>query len=221
MSDMIPSRVLAATLPRPARFRDRQFWWTQGLVAAAAVAVYGFDGLIERDLLVGGLHDIPVMLFLVPVLYAALAYGREGAVLTALWSAVIVAPHSWLVSHEQYEWLGDLGTMLTVMVAGMFLAVRTEAEREARRRAEEVSDRLRLLNELGAVFDRPLAVPMLLQELADRLSDGLRLDSVWVRHSDGAEGDVVFARSGNGDAGAVDAASAAALVAQAAGRLPP
>lgn len=214
-----PARAAGAVRPRPIRLRDREFWGTQALIAGAAALVYGFDGLISDDMIAGGLHDIPIMFFVVPVLYAALAYGLEGAILTTFWAALIVTPHTWFVSHERYEWLGDMGTMFTVLVAGTFLAIRTEAEREARRKAEEVSERLRLLNDLAAVFDRPLASSALLQELADRLGTSLSLDSIWVQQPGDAHSEAVFVTDRESGGAPVDPTRADALAREAAGRV--
>lgn len=176
------SRALARVRPHRARWHDRAFWRTQALVVGALVVLYGFDVLFHDAGFARGVHDLPVMLFLAPVLYAAIAFGLEGALLTALWCAFLVAPHSVFVARDDLEWVGDIGTLTVITVTGMFLAFRVEKEREARLRAESVSDRLGLLNELATAFDRPMDTAQLLQELVDRLSGSLELDQAWVRY---------------------------------------
>ncbi len=179
----IPLRVLRAVRPRRARFTEREFWWTQALIAASSTIVYGQHLFFDSHADVGGFHDIPAMTYIAPVMYAALAYGLEGAILTSLWVTVITAPHMARFETGESEWLGTLGTLTIVTVTGAFLAFRVERERDERVRAEAVSERLRLLNELAEVFDRSQVVPPVLQELADRLRRGLRLDFVWVRYT--------------------------------------
>lgn len=216
----IPGRRLASVRPRRIRLRDPAFWWTQALVIASVGIVYGFDIAFHHDGLAGGLHDIPIIFIIVPVLYAALAFGLEGAILTSLWCAILVTPHSIIVAGEDYEWLGDVGTLSVISVTGAFLAFRVEREREERLHAESISERLRFLNELASVFDRPLDAPQLLQELVDRLRNNLQLDLAWVRYEPGEHpAHIHVATSGEAEAAGVDpgpvAAAAAELMARA------
>jgi signal transduction histidine kinase len=213
-------RSLTGVRPRRTRLREREFWITQGLVAVAVAVVYGYDAFLRGNLLAGGLHDIPVIVVLAPVIYAALSFGLEGAILTSLWCALLVAPHSIFIGREDYEWLGDTGMLGVITVTGAFLAFRVEREREARRRAESTSERLRFLSELSGVFDRPIDAPRLLQELVDRLRENLELDYAWARYRPtedelqvhpATSGDPSEAGSGTQDV----TASAAELVARA------
>ncbi|MBT5775319.1 MAG: sensor histidine kinase [Dehalococcoidia bacterium] len=182
MTSSATRRVLTNVRPRRIRLRDGNFWRTQALVAFSVIVVYGFDLFFPHEGLAGGLHDIPVITVIAPVLYAALVFGLEGALLTSLWCALLIAPHSIVASGSDYEWLGDAGSLTLISIAGAFLAFRVEREREERRHAESISERLRFLNELAAVFDRPIDAPQLLQELTDRLRLNLELDLAWVRY---------------------------------------
>ena len=216
----IARRGLASARPRRIRLHDPAFWRTQALVLIAVTIVYGFDLLVHGDGIAGGMHDIPVMIFIAPVLYAALVFGLEGALLTSLWCAILTAPHSIFVAGENYEWLGDAGTLTVITITGAFLAFRVEREREARVHAESTSEQLRFLNQLAAIFDGPVDTPQLLQELVDRLRDNLQLDLAWVRYQPGEHaGGVHLATSGDTSAAGPHpesvAASATELMTQA------
>ena len=217
---VIARRGLASVRPRRIRLHDEAFWRTQALVAVAVTVVYGFDVVFHHDGLALGLHDIPVVFVIAPVLYAALAYGLEGAILTSIWCTLLIAPHSVVVAGDDYEWLGDAGTLTVITITGAFLAFRVEREREERLHAESVSERLRFLNELASVFDRPIDGPQLLQELVDRLRSNLQLDLAWVRYEPGENSaHVHLATSGEAAATGVDpepvASAAAELMARA------
>ena len=211
----IARRGLSSIRPQRIRLRDQAFWQTQALVALSVLIVYGFDLLVHGEGIAGGMHDIPVMIFIAPVLYAALVFGLEGALLTSLWCAILTAPHSIFVAGEEYEWLGDAGTLTVITVTGAFLAFRVEREREQRRRAESTSERLRFLNELAGVFDRPTDAPQLLQELVDRLRDNLQLDFVWAHYNPlEHEAIVHLATSGDAVTASVEPRSVAASAAE-------
>lgn len=207
----IARRSLASVRPRRVRLHDEAFWRTQALVGLSVGIVYGFDFFFHSDGLALGLHDIPVTFVIAPVLYAALAYGLEGAILTSVWCAFLVAPHSVIVAGDEYEWLGDAGTLTVITVTGAFLAFRVEREREARVHAESTSERLRFLNQLAAIFDRPIDAPELLQELVDRLRDNLQLDLAWARYEPGEQpAPIHVATSGEAAAGGLNGESVAA-----------
>ncbi len=81
------------------RLHDRRFWVTQALVLTISAA----HTALEATHSLGVLPDLallPVSTFFIPVVYAALNFGVEGAVPTALWCAFLTAPnlvlwHSW------------------------------------------------------------------------------------------------------------------------------
>ena len=74
------------------RLRDRRFWVVQILVVTISVA----HTVLEAPHSLGVLPDVallPVSTYFVPVVYAALNFGVEGAVPTALWSALLTVPN--------------------------------------------------------------------------------------------------------------------------------
>jgi signal transduction histidine kinase len=182
----LPSRLTLALRPHGSRLRDRRFWNTQLLMALALAAIYGYDLLAPSEGAGGGIHDIPVMFLLAPVIYAALVFGFEGALQTSGLAALLTLPHMLMADRTEFEWLGDLGTLVIITLTGAMLAWRVEAERAARRRAEAASRRLKLLNELATASDRIHDVQLLLRSHVSRIRRELALDGAWVIYEGGA-----------------------------------
>ncbi len=76
------------------RLTDRRFWFVQGLILIATGIHLSFDGLEaykgvrSPDLFVVLMYAI----LFVPVVYASLSFGREGAIPTAIWLATLALP---------------------------------------------------------------------------------------------------------------------------------
>ncbi|MEP7017882.1 MAG: hypothetical protein ABI899_07675, partial [Actinomycetota bacterium] len=78
-------------------------------------------------------------LMLIPVLYAALAFGVAGAIATATWASTLFVAH-WIFlstepsigSHLEIE----LVNIAVLMASGIFVGQRVEVEQAARRRTE-------------------------------------------------------------------------------------
>lgn len=113
--------------------RQRQFWIVQALVLtiAAAHALIETTGVIELE----HANFIPVSLFLLPVVYAALAFGLRGSVPTALWCATLTVPNVALWHHGA-DLYGELWQAGLVVAVGIFVGQRVDRERAARADAE-------------------------------------------------------------------------------------
>lgn len=92
------------------------------------------------------IYLLPTTLFLVPVLYAAVTFGRRGAVLTAMWAAILVIPNVALL-HEAADGLGEFLQVAWITVVAVFVGGRVERERSARREAEFREQRQRASEE--------------------------------------------------------------------------
>lgn len=92
------SRILTWIEDRDVPVRDPRFWAIQAMVLATDV---GHLVLEEVQVLVGEheLYLLSVSVLLIPVVYAALAFGLRGAVPTVLWAFMLSLPeislHSW------------------------------------------------------------------------------------------------------------------------------
>ncbi len=121
------------------RLRDRRFWIVQALVFGIAVIHTSLEAR-------GSLHNtpeylLPISTYFIPVLYAALSFGLEGAVPTTLWCVVLSVPNIYLFHHgaERYGVAAQL-TLLVLM--GTVVAVKVDRERRAKLAAQAANRRL-------------------------------------------------------------------------------
>jgi two-component system sensor histidine kinase DegS len=119
--------------PYRPRFRDRHFWVIQGSV----IAIVALHYLTELDLFAPDLESslfIPVTLFFIPVMYAALKFGFIGSVATAAWATVVTIPNI-VLFHHGLAVLGETFQLLIVNAAAVFLGYWVGRERMARQLA--------------------------------------------------------------------------------------
>ncbi len=163
----------------PNRLRERRFWNVQLLVLMATLPHYiietaGYTNPFET------LHGLAITVYIIPVLYAALTYGWEGAILTALWAAALTSPSTWIWHRSGFHWFTELGQLAVTLPVGMLVAWRVDRETNERLRAEKTSASLRLLNEVGEILSHTLDVEQQLPRVVQRLLTGLSLESVWL-----------------------------------------
>ncbi|MBI5285055.1 MAG: hypothetical protein HY874_08190 [Chloroflexi bacterium] len=175
-----PFRGAAEPLRRlPDRLRDRRFWNIQLMVFAATAPHYlietaGFTNPFET------FHGLAITLYVIPLLYAALAFGWEGAILTALWVTLLTSPSMWVWHRSSYHWVTEVGQLAITLPAGMMVAWRVDLESKQRRRAEQTSASLALLNEIGERLSHKLEVEQELPAVLERLLLGLPVDAAWL-----------------------------------------
>ena len=163
----------------PQRLRDRRFWHIQALVLIATAPHYvietlGYTNPFET------LHGLAITLYIIPLLYAALNFGWEGAILTALWGVGVTSPSIWLWHRSELHWFTELGQLAVTLPVGILVAWRVELETKQRLRAEKTSASLRLLNEIGEILSHTLEVEQRVPQVLRRLLMGLSLESVWL-----------------------------------------
>jgi len=194
--------LMQRTLPR-GRWKDRialwappirqtQFWVVQLLVLSIA----GAHTLIETTEAVdlGHANFIPVSLFLLPVIYAGMAFGLRGSGPTALWCAALTIPNA-LLFHPGAEAYGELWQAGLVVAVGIFIGQRIDRERaarivaERRQREQQASetkyrtvfdsagDAILLVNGGSVIFDANAAACQLLGKTSKELR-GQRLQHV-------------------------------------------
>lgn len=140
--------------PLARRLRDPVFWLIQAAVLLISVIHYAW----EVGWLFGGpsngltpAHHMPVVLYLIPVVFAGLTYGWEGGVLTGLWAGALASINIFSFSLHDFEWVLEATFVLLVIGIGIVMALPVERERKQRQRAEAAVGRLQLLNELANV----------------------------------------------------------------------
>lgn len=140
------------------RLRDRRFWVVLALVVTIAI----IHDIVEAT---GAFHDVglpyfvPISMFLVPVIYAALNFGFVGAVATALLAAIITAPN-FILWHHGLERFGVIFQTLIVVAVAYFLGSRVDREKSALQRAEAAATALKASNikYRGLLDSSPVAI---------------------------------------------------------------
>lgn len=115
------------------RLREPRFWVVQALVVLVTVAHLLVE-VVEPEGL-SAVYFVPATLYFVPVLYASLNFGREGAIPTAIWSGLLAIPNV-LFLHSRIERVGELVQIVAMVAIGSLVALRVDREAAARRRAE-------------------------------------------------------------------------------------
>ncbi len=163
----------------PQRIREPRFWHIQALVAIATVPHYLIESLGYTNP-AGNEHGLAITLYILPLLYAALSFGWEGAILTALWAAFLTSPSTWIWHRSGLHWFTELGQLMVTLPVGILVAWRVDLEAKQRRRAEETSASLRLLNDIGEILSHTLEVEQQIPHVLRRVLSGLSLESVWL-----------------------------------------
>lgn len=155
------------------RLRNRHFWRVQGVIGAIAAFHLAteapYPGFPDSHL-----HHLAPALYVFPIIYASLRFGREGGLLTGLWCALLIAPNVIIWHRGSLEWLVEV-TQVTVAVAvGLALSTRVDQEAAARRSAQEMAGRLQLVNRqvVRAHEDERLRIS---RELHDDTMQGMAL----------------------------------------------
>jgi signal transduction histidine kinase len=165
-------------------------------VQLLVLSIAGAHTLIETTEAVdlGHANFIPVSLFLLPVIYAGLAFGLRGSGPTALWCAALTIPNA-LLFHPGAEAYGELWQAGLVVAVGIFIGQRIDRERAARIDAERrqreqqasenkyrtvfdsAGDAILLVNGDSVIFDANTAAGQLLGQTSKELR-GQRLQHV-------------------------------------------
>jgi signal transduction histidine kinase len=177
----------------PARIRERRFWEVQALLLVATVPHYALEALGYTNP-AETMHSVAITLYILPLLYAALNYGWEGALLTGIWAAVLTSPSIWVWHRGELHWLAELGQISVTLAVGLIVAWRVDLESKQRQRAEQTSGELRLLNEIADILSHTLEVERELPEVLRRLQRDLSLEcvSLCLEPESSAENDVTL-----------------------------
>lgn len=181
--------LVGAVVRFPNRFRERRFWYVQLLVLVATSAHYfiessGYVNPYET------LHSLAISLYILPLIYAALYFGWEGTIFTALWAVILTSPSTWIWHHSGFHWFGEVGQVAVTLFVGILVAWRVDLEARQRRRAELTSAELALLNDIGGMLSYTLEVERELPRVLRRLAGGLGCSQAWLclePESDGTE----------------------------------
>jgi PAS domain S-box-containing protein len=136
-------RSLLATLKPP--LRDRRFWLTQALVATIAISHDSVEmSGLSRHL--GMEYFLPISLFFIPVVYAAVYFGLSGSIATALACTILAAPNL-VLWHNGSQRIGIITQLFIVNAIALFVGTRVDRQMKARAEAEEAEQKYRGLFE--------------------------------------------------------------------------
>lgn len=135
--------------PYRPRVYDWRFWAIQLLVVVIAgthtsleiLRSQGHITLVGTSPAVPFLSFIPVSLFVIPVVWAALGFGLPGALATAAWCTLLTVPNFFL--HPGAERVREVWQMGLVDLVAVFVGQRVDREFAARVRAQNVTNALR------------------------------------------------------------------------------
>jgi two-component system sensor histidine kinase DegS len=180
----------------PSRLRHKRFWEIQMLVAVATAAHYAVEiqGYTTPE---GAVHDLAISLYMLPLLYAALSFGWEGALMTAIWGALLTSPSTWIWHHGEDHWISEVGQLGIIMGVGIIVAWRVDMESKQRLIAERTSASLRLLNKVGEVLSNTLNAESQLPQVVDEVQSALGMQAIVVSlAAESAETDPVIVSAG-------------------------
>jgi signal transduction histidine kinase len=161
-----------------ARLHDRRFWITQALVLGISAAHTTLEATRHLHVL-PDLALLPVSTYFIPVVYAALNFGVEGAVPTALWATFLSVPNV-ILWHTAAQRPG-VGLQLALLVALAYvIARRVESETAAKERAEAANARLERLNRTAAASARSLELETVLSQTVEAMLDRSKNDTAWI-----------------------------------------
>lgn len=127
-----PDRVAIVLARFHTHFREPRFWAVQGLIVLVTLLHVAIE-MTGHDM--GAAYFVPASLYFVPVLYASLNFGKEGAIPTAIWSGILALPNI-LIWHSGMERAGEALQMTLMVGLAVVVAGRVDREIAARRRAE-------------------------------------------------------------------------------------
>jgi signal transduction histidine kinase len=136
-------RLLERALHPP--LTNPRFWGVQALVIAIALLLWAVSQTSQLPGPVGIPSYVPVSLFVIPVVYAALNFGLAGSLATAGWTVLLSLPLVLLQAPSRLYFWAEVTQFLIVVFVAAFVGDRVEREVHARRRSEQVQAALRQL----------------------------------------------------------------------------
>src|SRR6266511_392875 len=160
------------------RLLDRRFWGTQILV----ITISAGHMLLEATHSLGVLPDVallPVSTYFIPVVYAALNFGVEGAVPTAIWCSLLTVPNL-ILWHTGAQRPGVLLQLALLVAIAFVIARRVDFETAAKERAEAANARLERLNRTAAASAQSLDLESVLSQTVQAMLDARKIQTSWI-----------------------------------------
>ncbi len=118
---------------RPKPWASSQFWMLQFIVLALFLVRLAATVAFHLDTTALVLEFSTFVLFVVPVLYTALNYGFEGAILTSAWVTLLAVPRFVVAvsDHDIQAAWAELAQIILLDAISLLIGQRVSAEREA------------------------------------------------------------------------------------------
>lgn len=202
-SDRLARRVAWFLRQFQLRLHDRRFWIIQMLVIFISIGHTAMEATHALGFL-PNLYLLPVSTYFIPVVYAGLNFGLEGALPTTLWCCLLAMPNV-VLFHHGWERLGVLTQLAIMTTVAVLIARRVETETAATRRAEAAGARLAELNATAAASGSSLLLPEVLRHTLAAMLEKGKLDCAWISYvpAGGGGEDQVLVAAGAG-AGAAE-----------------
>jgi PAS domain S-box-containing protein len=180
--------------------RERGFWVVQGLILLATI-VHSTTELWDPLQTPSGEHLFVVVmygLYTLPIVYASLIFGRNGAAPTAIVMALLSLPNILFIHHGYDRWADGLQHVVIIGIA-LVIADRVDREIVARQSAEQAAAGRRASEARYRSLFNGVAEPILVFDRSGRIaeanaaavslfgSDGAMLRSQFLREVVGAE----------------------------------
>ena len=197
-------RVLARWRPPLER---REFWAVQTLVILIAVvhALLEWSHALDPHT---PIYLVPISLYLIPILYAALNFGVQGSLPTVVWCGILSLPNV-LFFHEGLERWGELAQGVWLAATAIFVGQRVDRERAARLDAERREEARRVSEERYRVIFDSVGEPIVLLNDDHRVAEanaaaaalfGRPVDQLRGHHLPEPLGSAIIASLGQGQA---------------------
>ncbi len=172
------------------------------MVQILVITISAGHTLLESTHHLGVLPDLallPVSTYFLPIVYAALNFGVEGAMATALWAAFLTVPNL-ILWHTAAQRPGVVLQLLLLIAIGYVVARRVDFETAAKERAEAANARLKRLNLTAAASARSLDLESVLSQTAQAMLDSRKRQTSWiVLTSGGTDGERTVVASTAGE----------------------
>jgi len=117
--------------------RQPRFWVVQALVLVLSALHFLLEAS-EQWTPTPGLYLLPISTLFIPVIYAALNFGVEGALPTALLCVALSLPNVFLF-HDGPQRIGVLTQLALLLILGVIVAARVDREQRAKEAAERAN----------------------------------------------------------------------------------
>jgi PAS domain S-box-containing protein len=190
-------------------YRVPHFWIILAIMTLGAVIYYadripGLADILPADPLLLARYSTYRILSIIPVAYAAFAFGWRGGIATVVFIAAALLPRAFMFSSQVTEAVAEttafllIGLLVTWLISRQQRAVsqlkRTQEELQATVAAVREDDRrLAALHQISSTVSRSLDLEQVLSSAIDNVVDVVQADIAWIFLLDEKSGELSLA----------------------------